>query len=93
MIRVAIFTAALFFTACAENEGNHSHNHSTSAPSKKEPFKDVVLANQKDYICGMPVTAGVADTAQYNGKIYGFCATECKEEFLDDPEQYIAGKQ
>lgn len=93
MIRVAIFAAALFFTACAENEGNHAHNHGTTTPSKKEQFKDVVFANEKDYICGMPITAGVSDTAHYNGKIYGFCATECKEAFLKDPEPYIAGKQ
>lgn len=93
MIRIAIFAAALLLASCAGNESSHSHDHSSSSPSKKEQFKDVVFANQKDYICGMPITAGVADTAQYNGQSYGFCATECKGEFLKNPEQYIAGKQ
>jgi len=49
--------------------------------------------NKKDFICEMPVTAGVSDTAQYKGKVYGFCATECKEEFLKNPEQYLTSKK
>lgn len=58
----------------------------------KDIFSTMQFDNKKDFICGMPVSAGVADTANYKGKVYGFCATECKEEFLKDPESYIVKK-
>ena len=45
-------------------------------------FKDLKFDNPKDFVCGMPVKAGVGDTAHYMGKLYGFCSTECKNEFL-----------
>ena len=38
----------------------------------------------KDPYCEMPVTAGVTDTATINGKLYGFCAATCKEEYLKE---------
>jgi putative intracellular protease/amidase/YHS domain-containing protein len=53
-------------------------------------FKDLKFDNVKDFICGMPVKAGVADTAHYNGKIYGFCSTDCKDEFLKNPSAYVS---
>lgn len=62
--------------------------------------KDSVEANlskldfavKKDLSCGMPVSAGVSDTTTYKGKLYGFCARECKEDFLKDPEAHLAAK-
>jgi YHS domain-containing protein len=44
----------------------------------------------KDPACGMPLTAGVEDTAHYNGKLYGFCSKECKDAFMKDPASYTA---
>jgi YHS domain-containing protein len=32
---------------------------------------------------------GIADTTTYEGKIYGFCASECKAEFLKEPSKYL----
>jgi putative intracellular protease/amidase/YHS domain-containing protein len=58
----------------------------------EKTFKTMKFDNKKDFICGMPVTAGVADTANYKGKVYGFCATECKEEFTKNPASYLATK-
>jgi YHS domain-containing protein len=37
---------------------------------------------KRDPTCGMPVKAGVVDTLTAKGKLYGFCAKECKDEFL-----------
>ncbi|MDP9042173.1 MAG: YHS domain-containing protein [Bacteroidota bacterium] len=33
----------------------------------------------------MPVSAGIADTVHYNGKVYGFCSDECRDAFLKNP--------
>lgn len=41
----------------------------------------------------MPVTAGVSDTAQYKNKVVGFCSSECKAEFLKNPEANIAAAE
>ncbi|MFB3925509.1 MAG: YHS domain-containing protein [Syntrophales bacterium] len=27
--------------------------------------------------------------SEYNGKTYHFCSQECKEEFDEDPEEYV----
>ena len=50
------------------------------------------FAVKKDLSCGMPISAGLSDTATYKGKLYGFCAKECKEDFLKDPEAHLAAK-
>ena len=53
-------------------------------------FEKMKFENIKDFVCGMPVSAGVADTAHYNGKVYGFCAIGCKDEFKKNPSAYVS---
>ena len=55
-------------------------------------FKAIKFDNKKDFICGMPLTAGVADTANYKGKVYGFCSVGCKDEFKKNPITYLDAK-
>ncbi len=46
----------------------------------------------KDPVCGMDVdTATAAGQSEYQGQIYYFCGSSCKEKFDLDPTQY-AGK-
>lgn len=42
----------------------------------------LTFASKDDPICGMPIKGGISDTATVDGKLYGFCAKECKDEFL-----------
>lgn len=58
----------------------------------EKAYKNMKFENKKDFICGMQITAGVADTANYNGKVYGFCSTGCKEKFKKNPAAYLATK-
>ena len=53
---------------------------------KVDPVKyNIALVdNLKDPSCGMPLTAGIGDTAHYNNKTIGFCSKECKDFFLKD---------
>lgn len=53
----------------------------TVQQQKKSRFAGIQFASKSDTTCGMPITAGVEDTLVLNGKVYGFCATECKDEF------------
>ena len=56
-----------------------------NADSVKTKFTAAMVDNRKDPSCGMPVTAGIADTIHYSGKVFGFCSDECKQAFLKDP--------
>ncbi len=51
-----------------------------------------MLDNKKDLACGMPLSAGIVDTAHYHGKVYGFCSEECKTEFIMKPDSFINKK-
>ena len=53
--------------------------------SVKAKYTRDMVDNKKDPSCGMPLTAGIEDTAHYNGKVYGFCSDECKQIFLKNP--------
>jgi len=55
-------------------------------------FSAMQYENKKDFICGMFIEKGVADTVHYNGKVYGFCSPSCKDEFKKNPESYLASK-
>ena len=63
------------------------HDSIKTASAKR--IQGIVFSAKKDLSCGMPLTAGVEDTATYKGKTYGFCSRECKEDFLKNPEVYI----
>ncbi|MEY2587317.1 MAG: hypothetical protein RLY11_1166 [Bacteroidota bacterium] len=87
-VLVVVFYA-LAFTACKNEEKKVEMPVATTDTAK---FTPAMVVNTKDYSCGMPVTAGISDTCHYEGKAYGFCSTECKNEFLKDPKKYLVTK-
>ena len=52
-----------------------------------------LVNNKKDPTCGMPVTAGISDTAHYEKNVLGFCSVECKNEFLKNPKENLAAAE
>jgi YHS domain-containing protein len=56
------------------------------ADSARPKITTAMVDNKKDPSCGMPVSAGIADTAHFKGKVYGFCSSECKNIFLKNPD-------
>ncbi len=89
----------LLFAACANNETASTtsmepvkHGSPMHVADSAVKFTPSMVINKRDFICGMPVSAGIADTAHFKGKVYGFCATECKDEFLKSPDAYTAKK-
>ncbi len=62
------------------------------SPAKAPILSQLKFDSKKDLVCGMPISAGVSDTCMYKGKLYGFCAKECKEDFLKDPGSYLSVK-
>jgi YHS domain-containing protein len=71
----------------------HQHQQH-SAPSSASPavFTAEMVVNKKDFICEMPVSAGISDTCHIDGKAYGFCSHECMLEFKADPAKYLSAK-
>ena len=96
-----VFALVLLAIACnnsvRNDAGEKTHDHDSAAmlskPTDSLPvFTAAMLDSKKDLVCGMPVSAGVSDTAHYKGKVYGFCAKECKDDFLKNPGQYLSAK-
>jgi len=87
-----------FLLCAALVAGCNRQNKSTvqetpgSTHNEKAAFKNVKFDNTNDLVCGMPLTAGVGDTAHYNGKVYGFCSKGCKDKFVKSPADYVAAQ-
>jgi YHS domain-containing protein len=93
-----LFGTIVFFVSCSGSTEKEFVAPIKPAPSMQVAdhaidLSEVVLAINKDLACGMPIRAGVTDTAHYKGKVYVFCAKECKEAFVKDPGQYIQIKK
>jgi len=60
------------------------------APKKTIDIQVASMAIKNDPVCGMPLKQGeIGDTTTYEGKVYGFCGTGCKDEFVKSPPQYL----
>ena len=81
--------------ATVDSTTNNSMDSSVNAAAEDSIISyDISLVdNKKDPTCGMPVTAGISDTAHYDNKVIGFCASGCKEEFLKNPKANIAAAE
>ena len=91
MKRILAFATALLFLAACNNQQNETaenSNHAMPEAGAQAPeenkYANVQFALDKDPVCQMPLTAGIADTAVIDGKIYGFCATECKDTYIKE---------
>ena len=92
--------AALALGACnhsAEQKKEETTESMAAPASETVNVKVSELATDKDHVCGgaegMALADGaIADTASYEGKLYGFCSKECKVEFVKNPTAYIAQK-
>ncbi len=91
-----ILIISLLFSACSQNpktgKSGSESNLQEVLKSSENKFPGVDFASKKDLACGMPLSAGVADTIHYGGKIYGFCSAECKDSFMTDPQKYLVKK-
>jgi YHS domain-containing protein len=90
---------SMFLMACGNNSATTTDTTSSSMDSTVAAEDSVVsydislVDNKKDPTCGMPVTAGISDTAHYDNKVLGFCAAGCKEAFLINPKANIAAAE
>jgi YHS domain-containing protein len=84
-------STALFFVSCNRNSAEHTATTTPVPDTKSVNVKLSELGSTKDFVCGMPLEeGGVSDTASFENKLYGFCSSECKAEFLKSPQTYLA---
>ena len=87
----------LALVACHQNPKSEENTDAVAvtdsmvvkSDSSKPKFTAAMVDNKKDPNCGMPVTAGIADTVHYKGKVYGFCSDECRDAFLKNPDALV----
>ncbi|MEI8141282.1 MAG: hypothetical protein WCG90_00300 [Chitinophagia bacterium] len=98
-LSLMVIAASIFLMACG-NGNNTATTTATMDSTATAAAEDSVISydislvdNKKDPTCGMPVTAGISDTAHYDNKVLGFCSTGCKEEFLKNPKANIAAAE
>ena len=89
----------LLILACGQSNSTNSvsttdtMNVVAADTATEKTFAVSLVNNKKDPTCGMPVTAGISDTAHYENKVLGFCSTECKNEFLKNPKANLAAAE
>lgn len=87
----------LVFAACHSGADKTEKLSSDTTAMKSDTAANVLdhllVDNKKDPSCGMPVSAGIGDTAHYKGSLLGFCSKECKENFQKNPEGLIAAAE
>lgn len=92
-----LLLACLLFNACKSGTTTDKPATDSVAAMKTDStshaLEHMLVDNKKDPSCGMPVTAGISDTAHYKDKVLGFCSKECKESFGKNPEGLIAAAE
>ncbi len=88
-ILLVLTVGALFFVSCGGEK--KAEQAAQTTVEKKMSITTDMLTTAKDPVCGMELTnESIADTAIYNGQLYGFCSEECKAKFKADPDKYLA---
>ena len=96
---LAFSTISIFILACGNSHTEQkaaamaTDSVSNSTAVTEKTYDLALVNNKKDPTCGMPVTAGIGDTAHYENKVIGFCSAECKTEFLKNPKANIAAAE
>lgn len=98
----AILFTGILFAACGNPSADAANTEAAASDSAAAMAIDSLATknydislvnNKKDPTCGMPVTAGISDTAHYEKNVIGFCSSECKDEFLKNPKASIAAAE
>ena len=102
LIGFTLAITSMLFVACGnptteattnDTSANMATDTMTNDMMSSKTYDVSLVNNKKDPTCGMPVTAGISDTAHYDKYILGFCSKECKDEFLKNPKANIAAAE
>ena len=93
MKKTIYFLLAVLVFSCNKKEEMVEVKETSKLVEPENPLNKLKYDNELDFYCKMDIKKyGVADTAHYKGKLYGFCAKTCKDKFLKEPEKYLQEK-
>jgi YHS domain-containing protein len=85
-MKKSIFAVAAIVSAFACSNPQPEHAAVPDKVSKTEESKIILaegmLVSTNDTVCGMPIGNEPGDTLTYDGKLFGFCSTGCKDAFV-----------
>jgi YHS domain-containing protein len=99
LITTSLLMASLVLLSCGSNNDKtntssaDTNQVATMDTTAEKTYAISLVNNKKDPTCGMPVTAGISDTAHYEKNVLGFCSMECKNEFMKNPKANLAAAE
>lgn len=91
MRKYAIITATILAITLFSCEESKKEMEVKVAEQHMNPMHklQVKVDNALDPVCEMATADHLSDTIHYQGKVYGFCSTICKEEFGKNPDEFL----
>lgn len=82
-------------TACETEKIEHKMESRAASHTMGGPLSHRVKCLEEkmaiDPVCSMEIEERTAEfTSEYDSKTYYFCSEHCKEQFENDPEEYVA---
>lgn len=85
-IMLTVLIIAGITSACTSSVANEKDTTASTAmavtDTTEKDFSNVVFAIPIDTSCGMSLSDGIEDSLHFDGKVYGFCSSHCKAEFV-----------
>ncbi|MEJ2535932.1 MAG: YHS domain-containing protein [Calditrichia bacterium] len=78
-------------SSCSQEKAEKTDMEVTADTSSAMYISADMLTYPEDVTCGMDLHKhAIADTAIYEGQLYGFCSEYCKNKFKEDPKAVLA---
>jgi len=92
IVLMLVLTGLFLLSSCSGEKKAETQTQTQTKEMKKELNITVdMLTTDKDVVCGMKLTnESIADTAIYNGQLYGFCSSDCKAKFKENPDTFLS---
>ena len=88
---VLVLSGLFILNSCSGEKKSQTQKQEETTVEKTINVSVDMLTTDKDLICGKTLTnETIADTAIYQGQLYGFCSEECKAKFKENPDSAIA---
>lgn len=91
----ALFFVMMRFGCGAHVMGHHHGRHGTGSDNNSGKGGNgavwVPPKSDTDPVCGMMVDPTTAKSCVHDGKVYYFCADQCRQKFEADPALFTSG--
>jgi YHS domain-containing protein len=88
IISIAVIALLGLVASCGQKE--ESSTPAEMSPGAQTAEVQTVSSKIVDPVCGMQIDPGTDIIAEYKGMTYHFCSTECRDQFMQDPEKYMS---